>query len=502
MTYLVKWQVLSMISRFAAMGIGILQSIFVVRYLTTAEYGLVGLVTSVGGVVGIILHLGLVSGTTREIAAGENVREKFRVFVTALVIRLGVATLLSLVLFFSAPFVAREFYAHPEIALPLRVFALVLFIQSVQGIFDAVLSGFQRFKQLFVFQVVIALISLALYVPLILKVGFYGYFWAMLVLAFVHSLALLVLALNCFSEKLGYEVAPVRVLPSLFGELGRKMALQKLVVYGKRIFSVGFSIYIVKILFVLWEKFGPLALGRTVSAADLGIYNFGLFFATKLMTASDAVTVVNLPVFSESFVADKEKFQKEFIFNFEKMFAFITFAAAAATFWSPELFYLIVGQKYNAALPFIPWLVGAFWCYSFVNIINSSILIPAKMNWNMIISYLLLLVGTVIGFFAFSDGLYAMAYASLLGAGLALVWQVLALVRYLGINIFSWRNIILALIAVPLFVFYLSFSALGFKLLFFVFIMFVFVYFVDNFGILKLRRVWEVICQQVRFLGE
>lgn len=493
MTKLVKWQFFSMISRFAAMGIGILQSIFVVRYLSTAEYGLVGLVTSLGSVVGILLHLGLVSGTIREIAANEDVREKFQIFVTSFFIRLSVAVLLSLVLFFSAPLVARKFYSHPEIAFPIRIFAVTLFVQSVQGIFDAVLSGFKRFKQLFVFQVAIALVSLALYIPLILKFGFYGYFWAMLGLAIIHSFALFVLAIDCFSKQFGYLAFPLKQFPALVQKLFRNLGWNRLIVYGKRIFSVGFSIYIVKILFTLWEKFGPLALGRVVSASDLGIFNFGLFFATKLMTASDAVTAVNLPVFSESFVDGLEKFRQEFDSNFKKIFAFITFSAATAVFWSPELFYIVVGSKYNATLPLVPWLVVAFWCYSFVNIINSSILIPAKMTRDMIVSYLILLVGTAVSFFVLPDGLYAMAYAMFLGSDLALLWQAFALLRYPGISIFRRETVVLMIISIPLFALYLVFSSLVFKALFFIVIFLAFAYFVDRFGILKFSRVCELI---------
>ncbi len=57
MSNFLTWQVASLISRFTAMGLGIVQGIFVVRYLTTAEYGLVGLVTSIGATIGILLKL-------------------------------------------------------------------------------------------------------------------------------------------------------------------------------------------------------------------------------------------------------------------------------------------------------------------------------------------------------------------------------------------------------------------------------------------------------------
>ena len=467
------------------MGIGIVQGIFVVRLLSTADYGLVGVVTAVGSVAGIIMHLGLVSGATREIAAaagGEkspkeedqalkpsipgplrlkkgNLDEAFKVFISALLARLAVALPIFLILIFGAPTLAGNVYQHPEIAAAFRLYALVLLVQAPQGIFNAALSGLKKFKSLFVFQVAIALVSLALYVPLIYRFGFYGYFWAMLTLAVVHTIILFLLAIRCFSSSNLRKdpsfpkgrVFPLPTLPEIRSAL-------------KKIFSVGLAIYLVKIIFTLWQRFGPLVLGRAASAAEVGVFNFALFYSTKLMTASDAVTDVSLPVFSERFSEDFAKFKVDFLSNFRKVYAFITLAAASAVYWSPELVRFVAGHKYDAALPLIPFLILAFWSYSFVNIIKSSLMVPVKLNREMVISYALLFLGTVGGFYILRHSelipchpelgsestLQAMVWAMVLGGVLALFYQWFSIRKTLKLNIFGWQAGVLASSLLPL----------------------------------------------------
>lgn len=572
MTHLIKWQFISMISRFLAMVIGIVQGIFVVRLLSTSDYGLVGVVTAVGSIAGIVMHLGLVSGATREIAAaavgegsnplrrgpeglfsrapsvargetgldpgpsgspaGELAADKaFKIFISALLARLAIALPIFLILFFGAPIIAGRVYDHLEITAAVRLYALILLVQAPQGIFNAALSGLKKFKSVFIFQVAIALTSLALYVPLIWKLGFYGYFWSMLVLAVVHTTVLCLLVWKVFRLPISRPEFSKREIKA------RRWAsflpsLTEICISLRKVFSVGLSIYLVKIIFTLWQRFGPLVLGRAASVAEVGIFNFALFYSTKLMTASDAITDVNLSVFSGQFSQEVRKgpcpsgatsrvaatpvvdgldeFKAAFLANFQKIYVFITLAAVSAIYWSPELVRLVVGHKYDDSLQLIPWLVGAFWCYSFINIIKSSLLVPAKLNRDMIISYALLLIGTVGGYYGlrhfepvipnlFRDlglgpTLPAMAFGMLLGGILAIIYQWLALCRTLNLNIFTRQTFTLTLLLAFLIIPYgLSFG-LWFKLAIFVANLGLFLYFLDRFQILP----WEQVLVRVR----
>ena len=83
------------------MFIGIFQSLLIVNILTTSEFGLIGLVASIAGVVGIAQHLGLASSSTKEISAAKNDTEVFHIALTSISIRylISLPTAIFLIIF-------------------------------------------------------------------------------------------------------------------------------------------------------------------------------------------------------------------------------------------------------------------------------------------------------------------------------------------------------------------------------------------------------------------
>lgn len=391
------------------MALGIVQSIVIVRILTVAEYGLVNIVMSVGGAFGVYQHLGLASGSTREISSAKDDTEIFKIFTTSFFIRYLVTVPLALILFAFSKYIAVAQYGNEAMILPLRIFSGILLIQGVQSIFNSVISGMRRFKQLFIYQMVIAFVSIFIYIPFIYFYKVDGYFYALALFNLIGSISLGFISLKPLKGKI---------------QMPTKADFKRLL---KDILSISLGIYIVKIIYTYWQKSGPLLLGLSITPEEVGIFSFALLYGAKLMTVSDAVTDVNLPVLSKKFVDNISEFKELFAANFDKIFAFIIFAATSAIFWSRELIFVFVGSdKYNASFPLIFPLVLAFIIYSVVNIIKSSIIIPAKMVKEMIISFSLMLVGTVGFYFGASylgllGPLPAMAYGMCFGAFIGLV---------------------------------------------------------------------------------
>src|SRR3989344_2734331 len=410
MKELTKWQVISFISRGVAMALGIIQSFFIVRLLTVAEYGVVQLAASIGGAFGIYQHLGLASGSTREISAAKDDTEIFKIFITALVIRHVVTVPLVLFLFLSANNLAVNAYNDESLILPIKIYALVLIFQGVQSILNSVISGTKRFKHLFLFQSGIAIVSVLLFIPLVYFYKVNGYFYALAIFNLVSSTILAYLAFRPLKGKL--------VFPS-------KSDFKALF---KELLSISLAIYFVKILYTWWEKSGPLLLGLEVSKEAVGIFAFGMLYAKKLMNISDAVTDVNLPVLSEKYVHDIDSFKTLFSDNFNKIYIMVIFVAASAVYWSKDVIMLLVGgDKYNDSFPYILPLVFAFVFYSFINIIKSSVIIPAKLVKELISSFVVLLISTVLFFVLTNENLGSlpsMSYAMLLGSALCMVFMV------------------------------------------------------------------------------
>jgi O-antigen/teichoic acid export membrane protein len=195
----------------------------------------------------------------------------------------------------------------------------------------------------------------------------------------------------------------------------------------KEIFSISIAIYIVKILYTNWEKLGSNALGLFNSAEVVAIYAFAMLYAKKLMSISDSVTTVNIPVFSEKYVNDEKGFKKAFTGNFNKIFSFIVFIGTFAAYFAPLVIRILVGSdKYDESIPLIAPMVFAFIIYSFINIISSSVMIPAKLAKSMVASYVFLIFGTVLSFlamFKFMDVISAASWAMVGGSVICLFFM-------------------------------------------------------------------------------
>ncbi|NMB69991.1 oligosaccharide flippase family protein [candidate division WWE3 bacterium] len=424
-----RWQFISFLSRGMAMALGIIQSFVIIRILSVQEWGLIQLAVSIGGALGIYQHLGLASASTREISGAKKPEDVFKIFVTSISIRYLITLPIVFGLYFFSDKIANDLYKSPEISFPLKLYAAALFFQGFQSILNSVISGMQRFKQLFIYQVAISVVSILLYIPLVYLFKIPGYFYAFFAFNVLNTLFLIFVALIPLRGKMH--------LPS-----GKDYKL-----LFKDIFSISIGIYVVKIIYTNWEKLGGTLLGLNNSAEIVGIYAFAALFAKKILSISDAVTDVNLPVLSEKYQSDIEDFKRTFKYNFDKVFALIILSAAIATYWSKELITLVVGSdKYNGSLDLVPVLVLAFVIYSVLNIVNSSVLIPVKMTKQMIFSFLFMLIMSVGSYFLLTfklNSINSMAWAVTIGALSCLVVMLYFISRKVSFVFFNHDHVLL-----------------------------------------------------------
>ncbi|NMB91462.1 oligosaccharide flippase family protein [candidate division WWE3 bacterium] len=426
-----KWQIVSMIAQGLAMISGAVQTFVIIRILSVGEWGIVQLATSIGGALGIYQHLGLVSASTREISSAEKKEDIFKIFITSTAVRYCVTLPLAIGLFFYSKSLAVNIYHNESLIIPLKMYALSLVFQGVQGILNSVISGMQRFKTLFVYQIVISYVSILLYIPLVHFFRINGYFYAFLLFNIISSIVLSVLAFKPLKGKL--------ILPS-------KKDFMRLF---KEIFSISIAIYVVKILYTNWEKLGSNALGLFNSPEVVAIYAFAMLYAKKIMSISDSVTTVNIPVFSERYAKNFNEFKETFVKNFNKLFSLIVFIGSFASYFAPDVIRLLVGgNKYNESFSLIAPMVFAFIIYSFVNIISSSVLIPAKMAKSMVGSYVFLIVGSVLSFFGlykFIDLLSAVSWAMTFGSIICLGFMLYWIKKKMNFSFFNIDHVVILL---------------------------------------------------------
>ena len=177
-----------------------------------------------------------------------------------------------------------------------------MMFQGVQSILNSVISGTKRFKRLFIYQVVVSVISAVLFIPLVYFYKIPGYFWAYMVFNIINSICLGFLALAPLRGKL--------LLPSK----------SDFKILFRDIFSISIAIYLVKILATNWERLGTNVLGLYGRPEIIAIFAFAVLYSKKILSISDAVTDVSLPVLSEKYSKDiddfKLSFKKNFIFSY------------------------------------------------------------------------------------------------------------------------------------------------------------------------------------------
>lgn len=415
-----KWQVISFVSRILASIPGWVQSFIYLGLLTKGEWGTVKQAVSIGAAVGIFQHLGLASASTREISAAKDDDEIVKIFFTSAFIRYLMALPLAMGLFFGADYLANHLYSNPALSMPFKLYALVLLFQGPQSILNSVISGTQRFKRLFIYQTVIAYVSLFLFIPFVYFYKVNGYFMGMLLFNLVSTISLFVIAFKPLKARLSLPTR--REFNAMFREL----------------FSISLAIYFVKILYTNWEGLGNNVVGIYAGPEVLASFSLALLYSKKLMNISDSVTDVSLPVFSEKFVKNFDDFKKDFSHNFDRLFCIIVTIGVFAAYWVKEISYVLIGlivailtgknryADYLDAFGLVLPLIVSFVMYSFINIIKSSVLIPAKKVKEMILTYVLMIVVTLVffyGTFQLLGSLKAIAWGMALGSVVALLYM-------------------------------------------------------------------------------
>lgn len=337
--------------------LGIIQSIIVVRILSPGEFGLVGLVMSVGGVIGVSQHLGIVDGAIREIAVLKKKREIGKVFWVSHVVRQIVTIPLSVGLLLLAGVIAQKIYNRPEITTYLQIFASVLVLQGLQDVLGATLTGIKKFKQLYGVQVATAAINIAVFGWLTWQFGVAGFFWAVVITTAVMVawyFAILARELRGFSS-----------WPSLADMQG----------YGRKLLRIGLYMYAARIFFVVWQRLPLLVLGGVLAAEELGYLNVSLTFGSRLTIIAMALAEVNLAWMSSLFVQKPEEFRRVTARNMQRVLGVMAALTLALLFFTPEILRYIIGAEYLPAQGLIYVMTAGFFLYALTDIGTSSVFV-------------------------------------------------------------------------------------------------------------------------------
>ncbi|MBI1833831.1 MAG: oligosaccharide flippase family protein [Candidatus Andersenbacteria bacterium] len=418
---LARTQLLSIITKGITTALGIAQSIIIVRILSPAEFGLTGLVMSIGSVIGVSQHLGIVDGAIREIAVRKNKRHIALVSWVAHLVRQSVTLPLSLGLFLAAPFIADSIYGRPEIVPYIQIFAAALIFQGLQDVLGATLTGMKRFKQLYVVQIITAAINIPIFGFLTWQYGIGGFFWAIVVTTLIMVMLMGVDAVRALTGHLS--------LPS------RSDIKQ----FGRAVLRVGAYMYLARIFFVLWQRSPLLILGGVLAADQLGYLNISMTFGSRLTILAMALSEVNLAWMSSLFVDKPDEFRMRVTKNMHRVFIFMLGITAVLLFFTPEILRYIIGAEYLPAESIIYLMTTAFFLYSLLDIGTSSLFVPANNPRQRAVIFIALtaVTGVILLWLLLSAPSALLASAGMLAGAVVSYFLMLFLARQYGVTMIS-----------------------------------------------------------------
>ena len=430
-----NWQLISLLSRVSAMIVGIIQSFIILRILSQNDFGAVKIVLSLTALVGVSGAFGITSGSTREIARASEDKEVFKIFLTSLITRVLLILPFVFILFYFAERLAGDIQNKQQIIWALKISSLVLFVQSFQGVFNSVLSGLKKFKILFWFQSLISLVSIIFYVIFVYLFSFYGYFYALLAFNSVSTLILAFIAFSNFKKFYSLNFKDFKNI-------------------AKEILGISLVIYLVKIVFEYWQQ-SPILLSKDyVDLSQTAVIAFALFFESKIMVIRDTVTDVNLPYLSTAYKKDKKEFNIKFKRNFKKVTLFSTFICVGMVLFGGEVIFIvsnyIVKKNYNYSSVVLPLMVLGYWSYSLINVLKSSVFVPAKKLGLLMVVFIFLIFSVYSIFYIplfLNEPLFKIAFSFGIGSFISLWLCSFLVYNKLNILIFDKNILILILIS-------------------------------------------------------
>jgi len=290
------------------------------RLLNPKDFGLVGMVTAVIGVLSLFRDFGLSTATIQRDFISEEQSS------TLFWVNIAIGTLLTLISIAAAPFVAA-FYHEPSLVKVTVVLALGFLLNAAGVQHSALLQRQMRFTAMSV----IDILSLVSSIAVAIEMALHGYrYWALVGMAIVAPLVSAI----CF----WLATAWVPRMPS------KQVELRSMIHFGGTITLNGLVVYVA-------YNFEKVLLGRFWGAEAVGIYGRAYQLISiptdNLNSAVGGVAFAALSRLQNDLVRLKGYFLKCYAF----VLALAVPATIACALLANELIFVFLGAKWKDAVP-------------------------------------------------------------------------------------------------------------------------------------------------------
>lgn len=311
-----------MLERIFSQGVNLIVQIILARLLLPADFGSLAIIVAITNYAAIFVQSGL--GTA--IIQKSNLEN--RDVETLLTASLSIALIFYLALFFSATWIA-SFYDSPSLIWPLRVQALVLFLNAINSIQTALLSRNLSFKTLF-WRSVIA-VPVAGAVGIIMAYKGFG-LWALV----AHNLTNMLVVV-------------------LVMTIGAKIPLKVGFNWNsaKQLYSFSGKILLTNLVSGAGDTIRTMVIGKKYSRSDLSYYDKAYTYSSYVTNiVIGTIQSVILPVLSRSqddLISLKKMARRSIGTSAFVMFPVLLWVAAA----SRPLVLLLLTEKWAPCIPFL-----------------------------------------------------------------------------------------------------------------------------------------------------
>lgn len=307
--------------RMFSQGVNLFVQIILARILLPSDFGCLAIICAITNYAAIFVQSGLATALIQK----KNLDEYDTS--TMLSASLLIALIFYVVLFFFAPYIATV-YGISEILWPLRVLALILFLNAINAVQTALLSRSMDFKVIFV--------RSALAVPISGVVGilmaYYGYgVWALV----THNLLnMLIMVLVMF---IGTDV---------------KFRLGFSISRAKSLYAFSGNILISNLVSGFGDTLRTMTIGKKYSTNNLAYYDKAYSYSQYVVfIIYSSIQSVMLPVLSRQ--QDDKTILLETTRKTVRMVSFVMFPVLiGAIFAAKPIVLLVLSEKWAPSIPF------------------------------------------------------------------------------------------------------------------------------------------------------
>lgn len=388
----VKGVIWSAIDRFSAQGVKFVFSILIARLLVPEDYGVIAMLGIFMAVSQTFIDSGFGTALIRKIDRTETD------FSTVFYFNIVVAAVFYLILFFSAPAIAK-FYETPLLESVTKVFALNLIINSFAGIHNAKLSIDIDFKS----RAKISIISSIVTGVVGLWMAYAGYgVWALVVQHICSSVLRTVMLWII-----------VKWRPKLIFSW---KSFKELFSFGSKLLASG-------LLDTVYNNLYTLIIGKVFSPSTLGIYSkasaLAQFPSSNITSVLQAVT---FPVLSS--IQNEEERLADAYKRFLKLSAFVVFPLMIGLSAVADPFIRIaLTDKWEGAIYLLQ--IICFWMMWYpIHAINLNILqVKGRSDYFLKLEIIKKIQGVLVLCITVPMGIVAMCYGSVISSVICLVWN-------------------------------------------------------------------------------